>query len=103
MLDLTFDRVAPRAVITGHLRPWEFDGRVLGGVVVGWIHHPAATIYQKSFGAGHLVATTFRLTQDEPGQDPTAARLLDALVALTRVRQRTALILGRQHPPGSVS
>ena len=83
MLDLTFDRVAPRAVITGHLRPWEFDGRVLGGVVVGWIHHPAATIYKKSFGAGHLVATTFRLMEDKPGHDPTAARLLDALVDLT--------------------
>ena len=82
MLDLTFDRVAPRAVITGHLRPWEFDGRVFGGVVVGWIHHPAATIYKKGFGAGYLVATTFRLTEDEPGRDPTAARLLDALIDL---------------------
>ena len=82
MLDLTFDRVAPRAVITGHLRPWEFDGRVVGGVVVGWLHHPAATIYKKSFGAGHLVATTFRLMQDDPGRDPTAARLLDALIDL---------------------
>ena len=87
LLDLTFDRVVPQALMT-HLRPWEFDRRISAGVVVGWIHKPAATVIEKSFGSGHLVATTFRLTEDEPGLDPTATVLLDALIALaTQIRK----------------
>lgn len=81
LLDLTFDRVVPQSLMTD-LRPWEFDRRVPAGVVVGWIHKPAATIVEKTFGAGRLVATTFRLTEDEPWLDPTATVLLHALVAL---------------------
>jgi len=64
------------------LRPWEFDRRVAAGVVVGWAHKPAAMILEKTFGAGRLVATTFRLTEDEPGFDPTATALLDGLIAM---------------------
>jgi len=82
LLDLTFDRVVPEAVMTDNLRPWEFDRRVAAGVVVGWAHKPAAMILEKTFGAGRLVATTFRLTQDEPGFDPTATALLDGLIAM---------------------
>lgn len=83
LLDLTFDRVVPRAVITG-MRPWEFDRRVHAGVVVGWVHKPAATIFEKAFGRGLLVATTFRLAKDAPAADPTATALLDALILLAR-------------------
>ena len=81
LLDLTFDRVVPRAVITG-FRPWEFDGRIHGAVAVGWLHKPAATVIEKAHGAGNLVATTFRLCDDEPGADPTATILLDGLIRL---------------------
>ncbi len=79
MIDLTFDRVVPRAVMTG-FRPWEFDARVKSGVVAGWIHKAAATIIEKPYGKGHLLATTFRLVEDEAGFDPTATTLLDALI-----------------------
>ena len=79
MLDQTFDRVVPRAVMTG-FRPWEFDKRVQAGVIVGWAHKPAATICEKHLGNGGLVATTFRLTEDLAGADPTATVLLDALI-----------------------
>lgn len=89
LLDLTFDRVVPQALMT-HLRPWEFDRRISAGVVVGWIHKPAATIIEKSFALGHLVATTFRLTEDEPGLDPTATVLLDALIVLAKTNPKGA-------------
>ena len=97
MLDLTFDRVVPRAVMTD-LRPWEFDQRVAAGVVVGWIHRPAATILEKTFGSGRLVATTFRLTEDKPGLDPTATVLLDKLIELTQSTQEKADNIAKGSP-----
>ena len=81
LLDLTFDRVVPRAVITG-FRPWEFDGRIHAAVAVGWLHKPAATVIEKALGRGKLVATTFRLCEDAPGADPTATALADGLLRL---------------------
>ncbi len=80
LLDLSFDRVAPRHVMTG-FRPWEYDGLVHAGLVVGWAHKPAVLIGERRVGKGALVATTFRLTNDAPGFDPVAAALFDALVA----------------------
>ena len=82
LIDLSFDRVVPRALISGSIRPWEFDGRVHGGLVVGWVHKPAATIIEKPHGRGRLVATTFRLEEDGPGADPTATVLFDGLLRL---------------------
>ena len=79
MLDLAFERVAPRAVMTG-FRPWEFDKRVQAGVIVGWAHKPAATICEKALGDGLLVVTTFRLMEDPARADPTATILFDALI-----------------------
>jgi hypothetical protein len=61
-------------------RRWEYDARIHAGLAVGWIHKPAATIVERPFGAGGLVATTFRLTQDPPGEDPVAATLLSTLL-----------------------
>ena len=80
MLDLAFDRVAPRHVMTG-FQPWEYEGRVHAAVVVGWVHKPAALIGERPFGKGKLVATTFRLTEDPPSRDPIAATLISAMVA----------------------
>lgn len=79
LLDLSFDRVAPRHVMTG-FRPWEYDGHVHAGLVVGWAHKPAVLIGERRVGKGALIATTFRLTNDKPGFDPVAAALFDALV-----------------------
>ena len=81
LFDLSFDRVVPRAVITG-FRPWEFDGRIHGAVAVGWLHKPAAAVMEKTHGRGKLVAATFRLCEDAPGIDPTATALMDGLVRL---------------------
>lgn len=79
MLDLSFDKVVPHHVMTG-FRTWEYAGQVLAGLVVGWVHKPAATIAERRIGKGGLVATTFRLLGDAPGNDPVAAGLFDALL-----------------------
>ena len=86
LFDLSFDRVVPHHVMTG-FRAWEFGGPVHAGLVVGWVHKPAVTIAERRVGKGGLVASTFRLMQDAPGDDPVAAALFDALV-------RTALLHG---------
>jgi hypothetical protein len=87
MLDLSFDRVVPRHVMTG-FRSWEYEGLVHAGLVVGWLHKPAATIAERQIGRGWLVATTFRLTGDPPGADPVAAALTDGLIALAAGTRR---------------
>jgi hypothetical protein len=81
LLDETFDRVLPRHVISG-CNLLDFQGRVYAGLVVGWIHRPTALLVERAYGKGRLVATTFRLFRDEPGADPMATELLDAMVAL---------------------
>lgn len=82
LLDLSWDRVVPHHVLTG-FRTWEFGGPVLSGVVVGWIHKPAALISERRVGRGGVVVSTFRLFQDAPGQDPVATTLLTALLETT--------------------
>lgn len=81
MLDPWLWRTAPRQVITG-LRPWEFAARVHAGVVVGWLHKPAAFVVEKTFGRGRLVISTFRLMQDAPDADPVASAIWDGLLSL---------------------
>ena len=82
LVDLSFDRVIPRHVLTG-FRPWEYGGPVHAGVVVGWCHKPAALIAERRVGQGMLVATTFRLLAEAPGADPVATTLLQALLRLS--------------------
>ncbi|HZS83572.1 MAG TPA: glycoside hydrolase family 2 TIM barrel-domain containing protein [Stellaceae bacterium] len=83
LIDHAFDRVIPNHVIAG-CNSWDFQARVHAGIVVGWIHKPAALIVERDYGRGRLVATTFRLTEDAPGADPTATTLLDALAELAQ-------------------
>jgi hypothetical protein len=79
IFDLSFSGVVPHHLLTG-FRPWEFGNNVHAGMVVGWVHKPAAIIGEKRVGRGGVVATTFRLTREAPGVDPVAAALFDALV-----------------------
>jgi hypothetical protein len=89
LLDISFDRVVPHHVMTG-FRSWEYEGLVDAGVVIGWVHKPAATIARRAVGRGGLVATTFRLCNDEPGVDPVAAALFDALIETTAMLEVTS-------------
>lgn len=81
LLDHAFDRVIPDHVIVG-MNAWTFRSGVHAGMVVGWIHKPAALLVEQPYGRGLVVATTFRLLEDAPGADPTATALLDGLVEL---------------------
>ncbi len=81
LLDETMDRVLPDLVIAG-CNLLDFQARVFAGLVVGWIHKPVALGVERTYGRGRLVATTFRLLQDEPLADPTATMLTDSLVQL---------------------
>ena len=80
LLDLPYSDVVPHHVLTG-FRDWEFGSRVKAGLVVGWIHQPAATIADRKVGNGWLTATTFRLTQAAPEEDPVATYLFNALIS----------------------
>ncbi len=80
LLDLSFEKVVPRHVMTG-FRTFEYAGPVHGGLVIGWVHKPAVTIAERRVGKGGLVATTFRLTNAPAGTDPVAAALFDAMIA----------------------
>jgi hypothetical protein len=81
LLDETFDRVIPTHVISG-CNLLDFQARVFGGLVVGWIHKPVALGVERSYGRGRLVTSTMRLFEDEPLTDPTATMLADGLVDL---------------------
>jgi hypothetical protein len=81
LFDLSFATVAPHQLMTG-FRPWEFQGRVHAGVVVGWVHKPAAFLIEKRLGRGKLVATTFRLNEEMAGVDALATALYDGLLLL---------------------
>jgi hypothetical protein len=80
MLDLAFDRVLPELVLK-NFRSFEFPSQVHAGLCVGWLHKISVLIGERPFGQGNAVMTTFRLQRDEPGADPIATTLLDALVA----------------------
>lgn len=82
LLERSFERVIPEFVLAG-LRPQDFEARVHAGLVVGWVHKPAAVIAERRYGRGQAVISTFRLIDDPPGADPIAAALLHALVELT--------------------
>ncbi|MFO1172055.1 MAG: glycoside hydrolase family 2 TIM barrel-domain containing protein [Hyphomicrobiaceae bacterium] len=79
LLDMAYERVMPKHVITGCNR-LDFQGRVHAGLFAGWIHKPVALAVERNYGRGRVVASTFRLLRDEPGVDPTATLLMDALI-----------------------
>jgi hypothetical protein len=81
LIDLSYDRVVPHHVMTG-FRNWEMGGPVHAGLVVGWVHKPAALIAERRVGRGGLVASTFRLFTESPAADPLADTLFDRLVTL---------------------
>ena len=78
-----------RHIIAG-CSTWDFQARVHAGMVVGWVHKPAALIVEREYGRGRMVATTFRLLDDGPGVDPTATALLDGLLELAMADPRDA-------------
>lgn len=85
LLDETFDRVLPTHLIRGN-NLLDFQGRVHAGIVIGWVHKPAAYLVERAYGEGRLVTSTFRLFRDPAGEDPTATMLLHHLIAMAAAR-----------------
>nr|WP_314260095.1 glycoside hydrolase family 2 TIM barrel-domain containing protein [uncultured Devosia sp.] len=79
IFDLSFSGVVPHHLLTG-FRVWEYGSTIHAGIVVGWVHKPAAILVEKPVGRGGAVATTFRLLREAPGADPVAAALFDAVI-----------------------
>ncbi len=81
LLDHSFDRVFPHYVMTG-FGDWDYQAQVHAGLVVGWVHRPAALIAERRYGRGRAVLNAFRIEPETPARDPAAAALLDALIEL---------------------
>jgi hypothetical protein len=88
LIDEPFDRVIPTHVIAG-CNLHDFQSRVLAGMVIGWVHKPVALAVERTYGRGHFVVSTFRLTRDPAGEDPTATLILKNLIEQAAARGHT--------------
>ncbi|MBX6367174.1 MAG: glycoside hydrolase family 2 [Rhodospirillales bacterium] len=102
LIDHTFDRVIPGCVIA-NCNTWDFQSRVHAGIVVGWVHKPAALVVEREYGRGKMAATTLRLLQDPPGADPVATTILDALIEIAVTRQGEKRNSGEEEKAGVLS
>ncbi len=57
----------------------DFAADVHAGLFVGWIHHSAGLIAERRFGAGQLLASTFRLRQ-QLHDNPVAQIMLGDMI-----------------------
>jgi hypothetical protein len=78
ILGAPFRAVAPEHVMLG-FGPDDADD-TLGGMVVGWVHLPAALLGQFRHQQGKVLITTFNL-EEQLGIDPVATIMLHELVA----------------------
>ena len=76
ILDGAFREVAPDHVLLGH-DPVRHGHEVDAGMFVGWIHEPAALLWQFDQGKGSVALTTFHLA---PESGPVATTLLQCLI-----------------------
>lgn len=76
LLDQAFAEVAPDHVLLGY-EPDRHGDEVPSGMFVGWVHAPAALIWQFRQGDGIVTLTTLRLS---PEAGPVASTMLDSLV-----------------------
>jgi hypothetical protein len=75
-LDQAYGEIAPDHVLLGY-DPEHHRDEVPGGMFVGWVHAPAALIWEFRQGDGMVVLTTFRLA---PEAGPLAMTMLDCLI-----------------------
>jgi hypothetical protein len=79
VMDFQYYKVMPDHVLCGWSPDRDFAD-ILSGIVVGWVHSPAALLAQASWGQGKLLATTLKL-EGAFGDDPVATILLQNLIA----------------------
>ena len=75
-LDQAFEEVAPDHVLLGY-DPVQHRDEVPAGMFVGWVHEPAALIWQFDQRRGSVLLTTFRLA---PEDGPIASTMLECLI-----------------------
>ena len=68
----------PNHVLTGWSQDRDFDD-IFAGMVVGWVHSPAALAAQCRWGEGALLVTTLKL-ESAFGDDPVATILLQNFI-----------------------
>jgi hypothetical protein len=78
LMDFQYYKVIPNQVMLGWSQADDFRD-ILAGMVVGWIHSPAAMLAQCRRGKGRLLATTLKL-ESAFGDDPVATVLLRNLI-----------------------
>jgi hypothetical protein len=78
LVDFAFADLTPDHVITG-LRPRDYAADVYAGLCVGWLHDMVGLVAERRFGAGRLLASTFRLHEHAPG-NPVATIMLNDMV-----------------------
>ena len=89
LLDLAYGEVAPDHVLLGY-DPVKHRDEVSAGMFVGWVHEPAALVWEFGQGKGSVLLTTFRLA---PEAGPVASTMLDCLI--DRVATEPWLVTGR--------
>jgi hypothetical protein len=75
-LDQAFEEIAPDHVLLGY-DPVQHRDEVPAGMFVGWVHEPAALIWQFDQRRGSVLLTTFRLA---PEEGPIASTMLECLI-----------------------
>jgi hypothetical protein len=78
LMDMQYLRVMPNQVLLGWNPERDYPD-VLAGMVVGWVHAPAALLGQCRWGNGKLLVTTLRL-ESAFGDDPVATVLVHNLL-----------------------
>jgi hypothetical protein len=78
LMDSQYYKVIPNQVMLGWSQAEDFND-LFCGMVVGWIHSPAAILAQCRWGQGRLLVTTLKL-ESAFGDDPVATILLQNLI-----------------------
>jgi len=78
LMDFQYYKVIPSHVMTGWSQDRDFDD-IFAGMVVGWVHSPAAILAQCRWGRGAILATTMKL-ESAFADDPVATILLQNLI-----------------------
>jgi hypothetical protein len=79
VMDFQYYKVIPNQIMLGWSADRDFDD-IFSGMVVGWVHSPAALLAQARWGRGRLLATTLKL-ESAFGDDPVASILMQNLIA----------------------
>jgi hypothetical protein len=83
-LDFAYEQVLPDHVMLGY-DPARHRDEVTAGMIVGWVHTPAALIWTFPQGRGAVTLTTFRVA---PEDGPVATALLEGLLQTAAAADR---------------